>query len=357
MNNPASSGRPRVLMVHIRRYHLTAKIRGFDFQERFQRDGWTADLVEWPGRDEGWRDWSRSGPEWDLIRRARGYDLVYLLKIPSLRFLQRLKRHTRAAVVFDLSDVLWKGSFVTVWPDLSAILAGSDAVFSVNEYDARYARQFNRQVVPLPPYAPTAAFAARRTQAGGPPPGRITLGWVGSSTTAHAVAHLARPLARLCRAHPELQVRLLGVPPDHEVMTALAEVRVSSRADYDEAAMVDEVLGMDIGLYPVTSDVEDYCVRGILKYLIYSSGGRPSVCHRIGVCADVLTDGDQVLLAESEDEWERKLESLIQSPELRARMGARAQAYVQEHYSQDAVYVKLRDAFQAVLAAARKGGG
>ena len=68
------------------------------------------------------------------------------------------------------------------------------------------------------------------------------------------------------------------------------KIRASARPSYDQRAMIEEVFGMDVGLFPML-DIEASVVRGILKATVYMSGGVPVVCSPVGQTRDVIEDG------------------------------------------------------------------
>jgi glycosyltransferase involved in cell wall biosynthesis len=62
----------------------------------------------------------------------------------------------------------------------------------------------------------------------------------------------------------------------------------------------------------------------------------PCVASPVGANTEAVIDGVNGFHARTTDEWERSLESLIQSSELRARFGANGLAHVESRYSMHA---------------------
>ena len=85
--------------------------------------------------------------------------------------------------------------------------------------------------------------------------------------------------------------------------------------------MVREVLGMDIGLFPLF-DIEDSRVRGILKATVYMSGEAAVVATPVGQNATLINPRENGLLATSSDEWIASLSALIADPQLRRQLAA-----------------------------------
>jgi glycosyltransferase involved in cell wall biosynthesis len=111
--------------------------------------------------------------------------------------------------------------------------------------------------------------------------------------------------------------------------------------DYKQPEMIDEVLGMDIGLFPM-QDIERSRVRGVLKATIYMAGEAVVIASPVGQVADVVRDGTNGMLARSTDEWIDKLDALIVDRELRARLAREGLAMVRKEFSTEQSWRLLR---------------
>jgi glycosyltransferase involved in cell wall biosynthesis len=63
------------------------------------------------------------------------------------------------------------------------------------------------------------------------------------------------------------------------------------------------------------------------------AAGLPCVASPVGANTEAVLDGVNGFHATGVDEWQRALEKLIASPQLRASFGARGRAHVDERYS------------------------
>jgi glycosyltransferase involved in cell wall biosynthesis len=59
----------------------------------------------------------------------------------------------------------------------------------------------------------------------------------------------------------------------------------------------------------------------------------PCVASPVGANTEAVLDGFNGFHARTADEWEKGLEALIQSPELRARFGANGRAHAEARYA------------------------
>jgi glycosyltransferase involved in cell wall biosynthesis len=328
---------------------VTALVRGFRFQEPLAGRGWKMEFISYTPPAPG--SLRRVGRELAIALRARRCGLVYLLKVPSLSLIRRLAI-VRARVVFDLTDSLWRTEVGgTVWGDLDTILAESDAVFTCNTYDTAYGAAHNARTVRLSPYAEVEEFQRVRTTRPPRADGRVRIGWIGSPSTVRAVAHVAGAIDRLAERLPSVELRVVGCRQASD-LPALRHARVSlGPADYDRRVMIEEILDMDVGLYPIVIDEDDYRVRGPLKALNYMAGSVPTVCHRAGDCARIVEEGVNGMLAGSSEEWEEKLERLARDAELRRAVGRAGLETVRASYSFEKAVDDLEAAFLSVVSA------
>ena len=317
--------------------HATIRVRGSALTESLRARGWGVELVD-----------VRQIPAEEIITKAGDVDVVYLLKVSLLDLIRRIKE-TPAVVVFDLSDALWTEFHRQHgWQDIDAILGSADAIISDNPYVARYGKRFTENVHVVPTATYVERFAEKMAYRPAKPANAPqVIGWLGSQGTAGGLNFLKGCLERLAVRHQNLELRIVGA--DHAAMPEFANLPTTFIPIYDEERMIEEVLAFDIGLFPPPLDLDDYIVRGALKAMIYMSGGVPAVCYRAGESADLIEDGVTGMLAESQEEWEQKIEQLILSPELRSAIGKKALQAVCRNHSLKYVADNLISVFENIL--------
>jgi len=69
------------------------------------------------------------------------------------------------------------------------------------------------------------------------------------------------------------------------------------------------------------------------KLLQYMAASLPCVASPVGANTEAVIDGVNGFHARDLDEWERRLEQLIESAELRRRFGAAGHAHVEQRYA------------------------
>jgi len=130
-----------------------------------------------------------------------------------------------------------------------------------------------------------------------------------------------------------------------EYLPRFERVRFSYCESYDQARMIEEVLGMHIGLFPL-QNVERSRVRGVLKATVYMSGGAAVVSSPVGQSVDVIRDGHNGLIAGTTEEWVEKLDMLIRNQELRQRLTQNGLETVRSHFRVDQSFAKLKQVLQ-----------
>lgn len=276
--------------------------------------------------------------EFRILAAARRHDVVYLSKVDSYRLLRGLRRVARARLVLDFGDALWLPG--RTGARLGEVLRLVDAVTTDNETTANFIRQFNPCCAVIPDCPQVEVFDGRRG-AVGKGGDRITIGWIGTPGTAYNLYVVWEALERLFTAHPKLHLRLVGAGFDRSRLPPFERVQFSEKPVYTQSEMVDEVLRMDVGLFPL-QDVEASRVRGVLKATVYMAGEAVAVCSPVGQCKELIQDGVNGFLAGSTDEWVERLEVLVREPELRRKVARAGLETVRAGFLVDHSFAKLQ---------------
>jgi glycosyltransferase involved in cell wall biosynthesis len=273
-----------------------------------------------------------------LVIKAKRYDAVYTVHVRSLRLLKNLRQRTKARLVVDMVDALWLPRYQTA--NLHQMLQLADLVTTDNEFTASYVRSINPKCMVIPDCPQVEAFDAARPSAPRRQGDSLVLGWVGSHGTVYNLYVVWEALERLFARHPHLHLRLVGVGTTGNGLPPFEQVRFSCRPTYSQKEMIQEVLGMDIGLFPL-QDVEASRVRGILKATVYMAGEAAVVASPVGQCASLIQDGTNGFLASTLKEWEDRLEQLISNPDLRRRMVQTGLEMVRSNFTLESSFAKL----------------
>jgi len=256
--------------------------------------------------------------------------VLHQIKLSSIE--ARLFASVSRQRIFDVDDAIYvrKPRRLGEPPDESpwrkkkfaATCRWVDAVAAGNDVLAQVARNSARDIAVLPTSIDAACY--RRTSAGADDP--PTVAWIGSPENLIYLDMIRPALARLSQRHPTLRLRVICSQfPDW------SDVAVE-RVAWSSATEAASLSGAHIGVMPLTDDAWS---RGkcAFKLLQYMAAALPCVASPVGANTEAVLDGVNGLHATDDAEWERNLERLIVSPELRARFGAQGRARVEARYS------------------------
>jgi glycosyltransferase involved in cell wall biosynthesis len=287
---------------------------------------------------------------WNELSESGHHDLTLVHRevwpFLGLAPLHRLAAH-QPRWVFDFDDSVWlpnvsdaNRAFAWLKPSVqySRLAAGARAVSAGNEWLARWAREQRpgrdaSEVAVIPTAVDTARWAPRPRHDGPP-----RLVWIGSHSTVHYLEPLRPLLPGLASRHPGLELHVIGARFSCE------RVRVVEHA-WSAEREVEATAVCDVGLAPLPDDPWTRGKCG-LKLLLYMALGLPAVASRVGVQADIVRDGVNGRLVDTNEEFIGAIDGLLADAVERRRLGAAARAEVETRYSVGAVAPKLAALFE-----------
>ncbi len=287
--------------------------------------GWQVRAERFPSGRYGIRTWERRS----LLREA---DVVVLHQIKLSAMEARLFASFSRRRIFDVDDAIYvrKPRQLGDAPDdsrwrkrkFAATCRWVDVVAAGNDVLAGVARASAPAVMVLPTSIDTAAYQPTTATAADPP----TIVWIGSPENLVYLEMIRPALARLTTRHPTLKMRVICSRfPDWPLINV-------ERIAWSSATEAKELAAAHIGVMPLT---DDEWARGkcAFKLLQYMAAALPCVASPVGANTEAVIDGFNGFHARTVDDWERHLEALIRSPELRARFGASGRAHVESRYA------------------------
>jgi glycosyltransferase involved in cell wall biosynthesis len=290
------------------------------------------------------------GRRLSLVRKAKQYDLVYILREAALLgppVFERLIAQSGVPVVFDFDDAIFVSyrspsngylSYLKFAGKTKTICRISSHVMVGNPYLAEYARQVNDRVTVIPTTIDTEKYRVpERKEKTGPP----VIGWTGSYSTVQHLDTMRGALKKLAERE-SFRLRVIGTPSyecppvDVEAMPWRAETELEDLSE------------IDIGMMPLPDDRWSKGKCG-LKALQFMALGIPTICSPVGVNTDIIQDDQNGFIAGTEDEWVEKLSRLLRSAELRRRLGDAGRATVEEQYSAITQTPRVYEIFKSVL--------
>ena len=159
----------------------------------------------------------------------------------------------------------------------------------------------------------------------------------GSGTKTHNIDFLeaAPALANILKENPNVRFRIIGYLelPEYfdDVQSQIERIPFCNYTEY-----LTYLSECDISIAPLENFVFNDAKSNI-KYLEASIAKVASVCSPRAAFDDVIVNGENGFLADSEQQWHEAFDTLIQNPELRDSMAQAAYRTVTETYSPQAI--------------------
>lgn len=299
-----------------------------------------------------WITFKSAVKRWKDVKKAGRADIVFVQReafMTGSSFFEKKLAACGSKFVYDFDDSIWildtsnanrKWEWLKSSDKTSRVIALADLVFAGNSYLANYAKKFNANVIIIPTTIDTDVF---KRKADYPANEKICIGWSGSVTTKKHFEQAIPVLKKIRNKYGEkVYFKVMG-----DSSYSNAELGIQA-IPWSHETEVDVLSGFDIGIMPLPDDewVKGKCG---LKGLSYMALEIPTIMSALGVNTTIIRDGENGFLARTEEEWFQKLSDLIDSFELRRRIGAEGRKTVVEHYSVTSQKRRYLDSFNALL--------
>lgn len=221
---------------------------------------------------------------------------------------------------------------------IDSVMHRADLVVAGNNYLAQRARTAGaRRVEIIPTVVDLQRYQFTEPRTDLRP---VVIGWIGSPTTASYLDPLKRLLNGLARRYPIVCVAI-GARED-QVSDGPFVVKT-----WSEAEEVELLNAIHIGIMPLP---DEPWTRGKCGYKLiqYMACGLPVVASPVGVNSEIVRDGENGILAATEQGWEEALIQLILSPDLRRRMGVAGRNRVKSEFSVQVQAPRLEQLLRSV---------
>jgi len=262
------------------------------------------------------------------------YDIVFVQResfmLGTSFFEKQFAKKTK--LVFDFDDSIWmqnvsaankKFSFLKNADKTRDIITRASIVFAGNKYLADFAKQFNSNVVIVPTtidtelYKPVSKVSKEK----------ICIGWSGSITTIEHMETKMQALKAIKKIYGDkVYFKIIGDG------SYFSEDLKTKGLPWKKESEIEDMLEFDIGIMPLP-DTEWAKGKCGLKGLQYMALGIPTIMSPVGVNSEIITDSINGFLAGSDEEWVEKLSLLIDSFELRQKLGNAGCKTVEEKFS------------------------
>ena len=270
-----------------------------------------------------------------LMWRMGSYDLVFIHRevspVGPPIFEWWISRVLKKKIIYDFDDAIWfrnvseSNWFISglKWHSkVGRICKWAHKVLCGNEFLAAFASKYNSNVILNPTTIDTKILHNRlKDQASE----KVVVGWTGSSTTLPYL-NTVLPLIKQLQEELEFDFYLIADKEPNFKWDALRFKRWSKESE------IEDLMNINIGIMPMedTPWAKGKCGFKILQYMAL---GIPALASPVGVNSKIITDGVNGFLCSTEGEWKDRLTELINTEELRTRLGKAGRITVQENYS------------------------
>ena len=154
--------------------------------------------------------------------------------------------------------------------------------------------------------------------------------WIGNVGNEEYLDLVRAPLQRLARSIAFV-LRVIGSSAAMRFRIPGVDVE---NLEWSEDEEGEWLLGSSIGIMPL-QDREYERGKCAFKLIQYFSAGLPVVASPVGMNSEVVVHGGNGFLAASDDEWHEYLLKLLESAELRRRMGGEGYATYRRRFTRD----------------------
>jgi len=285
------------------------------------------------------------------LNHAGDYDLIFVQReafITGSSYFEKAFAK-KSKLVFDFDDAIWlrdvsqanrKFGWLKNPKKIDKIISVSQLVIAGNNYLAYYAKQFSKNVIVIPTTIDTDYHKKKSVEK---KDNRICIGWTGSITTLKHFEYAIPFLKKLKEKYKEkIYFKVIG-----EGGYGNDNIEVDS-VDWNRDNEISDLSEFDIGIMTLPDDKWAKGKCG-LKGLSYMAMEIPTIMSRVGVNAEIIKDGVNGFLATKDEEWIEKISQLIESKELRERIGKVGRKTVEEKYSVNSQKEIYLNAFKELL--------
>jgi glycosyltransferase involved in cell wall biosynthesis len=319
----------------------SSRYRVLQYLPYLEKRGVVQDVITYP-KDIG--SYVRFYPE------IKHYDVIFLQrKRPPFPFLQLVRRRS-AGMVYDFDDAIMFRSSTASSPysatrqrRFARTVEAADHVIAGNAFLREQARRYAEQVTVIPTAIDTARYTPKRYKK----KEKVTIGWIGSSSTLPYVAHLKGVFDKLGKRYKHLELKIICDSFfDCDTIPVIKKM-------WREKEEIADLQSLDIGVMPLSDDPWSRGKCG-LKILQYYGVGVPTVCTPVGVNRDVVQDGINGFWALTHEEWIEKISQLVEDSPLRQEMGMRGRELIERSFSVHACAPQL---YKIIEEVAQRGNG
>lgn len=273
------------------------------------------------------------------------YDCIMFQKYYSRSiFVNWLFRRLSKRLIFDFDDAIYatlKGECLSADSasvrSLNYFIRNADEVSVVSTYLYNYSKKFNAHVTVIPTVVDVdKCLSYKKAKIKNRDTDRVRIGWIGSTGGDIFLGSITSVFDKLFDNYGRKVELIIISEKPFELTTRIETKHITWKLSKE----TDYFLDIDIGIMPLP-DNERTRGKGGFKLIQYMAFGIPSVASPVGINREIITDGINGFLADTEEEWIEKLSLLIESDELRLMFATNGYDIVREKFDISVGFNKL----------------
>lgn len=161
--------------------------------------------------------------------------------------------------------------------------------------------------------------------------GRIRLGWIGSASHLADRWVVEKAIKRVMKKYPQVDFYHAGMCILDEANKETREFSFAGTKGYEEYPAFLNELDLDIAIAPIKDTIFNQCKSNI-KWLEHAMLKTPMVLSDVYPYTKSVTHGKDGFLAKTTSDWVKYLSALIESRELREKIGQAAYSKVNQEW-------------------------
>jgi glycosyltransferase involved in cell wall biosynthesis len=283
------------------------------------------------------------------LLKTKEFDLVWIEKeifpfFPSC--FETFLKYTGTKYIVDYDDAIFhnydlnpniivkmllRNKINRVMKNASAVIVGSDYIYAKAMRAGAKKIFFIPSSVDLQKYTYQKRFNEKN----------FIIGWIGSRSTGQYLNLIYEPLSYLSK-HYDITLRLMGYRTD---IFRFMPTEIFEWKEENENWFLNSI---DVGIMPLNNGPWERGKCGY-KLIQYMACGRPVIASPVGENVKIVRHGENGFLASLGDEWIEYLIKLINSVELRKKLGENGRKVVEQNYSTEHNFIKLIEIIKNVI--------
>jgi len=348
----------KVVFITREGYNLPgARIRCYNFSKELIRRGIDAEVLSFSdtlGAKDGMNESKMRVSDKIKCNYLAFRELIGNKK--TIFYLQRFNYHSFAPflasffnknrIVLDLDDWEMRENpkyYLRFYPSSKAhyftreIARRSLFCVSASRYLQEFLREFNKNIYYIPSGVDTQVF---KPLSKGLNNDKIVISWIGTFHRKEYIENIEYAIvcfSALRKKYPHIYFEITGDGIYKDDLSALVNRNNDSHIILKNWILPDKVPEylntINIGILPVANDTKFNRAKSPTKLFEYMATGIPTVSTGVGEALNIIKEGENGFLAGTKEEFIKKMQLLIDSDDLRFRIGKQARASVESDYS------------------------